>query len=128
MVRKIFIAAVFTVMPMVASAQAPAVEQAVQGPNQPMQVAHSIWSGREEINDNGVLHFAFRKDGSVLMIDANSEVNGTWTQQGNTVTIRFSNCFYTGTITGTAMSGRAVATEGPPLAWNFNVNFIEKGK
>ena len=61
------------------------------------------------------------------MIDAGAPVRGpvrgTWTQQGQQVTLRFADCEYRGRINGVCMSGTAQFLSGNRTGepWSFQV-------
>ena len=97
--------------------------KSVQKPAQAAALANSILTGKEEINNGGRLGFALQPNGGATMVDAHGTVKGSWTQNGNQVTIRFKNCVYRGTLTGDILSGRATVTEGPQngASWTFRV-------
>lgn len=90
---------------------------------QRIQVAGSVWSGTEQINNNGKLSFGLYKDGVAMMSDAQGTVSGRWTAQGDNVVITFANCVYRGVLQGDELSGRASVTSGPTAgqAWMFRV-------
>lgn len=83
-------------------------------------IADTIWSGAETLSGFGSLTFQFESDGAAVMIDAKSTVQGTWTQNGNLVTIAFQNCTYEGQLLGDVLSGTARYTVGAG-AWGFTV-------
>jgi hypothetical protein len=89
-------------------------------PRPPVAAAAIVWQGQETLPGFGALSFAFGNNGQVTMTDAKARSAGTWSQQGNVVTLRFSNgrVVYTGRVNGTTMSG--TATNGS-RTWNFNV-------
>lgn len=80
---------------------------------------------------NGKLGFIFQANGEVLMIDEATRPNdpktvihGTYTQNGDQVEIRFTNCIYVGTITNGVLSGTARFTVGNQRSWNFQLRFL----
>jgi hypothetical protein len=87
-------------------------------------MAGTTWSGTENLQGFGKLTFEFHGDGTAVMIDARSTVQGTWAQQGREVVIRFNNCVYVGEIQGQQMRGSAHFVEnGQPRGepWTFTV-------
>jgi hypothetical protein len=79
----------------------------------------TTWAGTENLQGFGKLSFKFNANGSCSMTDPNSTVQGTWSQNGNQVTITFTHCVYTGTIEGRTLSGNARSNIGQ--TWTFNV-------
>lgn len=102
---------------------ASAIER-IQGAGPPpttTSVAGTTWSGTENLAGFGKLTFQFDADGKAVMIDAQSRVNGNWTQTGDQVTVTFKNCVYTGTIQGQTYSGTARYTSGSDANWTFSL-------
>lgn len=81
----------------------------------------TTWVGSETLQGYGRLEFRFIDEQRVKMIDAQSEVMGTWSRNGNTVTLSFfnGNCTYEGTINGSQISGRATAGK-TGFTWNVS--------
>lgn len=84
-------------------------------------VAGTTWVGTESLAGFGPLTFQFEADGRAVMIDAQSTVNGNWTQNGYQVAVTFKNCVYVGTIQGQAFSGNARYTQDGNATWTFSV-------
>lgn len=84
-----------------------------------VRVAGTTWNGSE---DFGRLRFDFRSNGEVVMYDdvTPTPVNGRYTQEGNRVLIRFSNCMYEGTLNGGTLAGRAAFNDGS-RTWSFRL-------
>ena len=57
------------------------------------------------------------------MIDAQTQVQGSYSQTGPSVRIQFGNCVYEGTIQGNVLSGTARFTTGQSsgTGWAFSV-------
>jgi hypothetical protein len=83
--------------------------------------ANSTWAGTENLAGFGGLTFVFRENGRATMTDASTTGNGSWSQTGRSVTIRFKNCVYSGEINGAVLQGTAQYTEGAPQTWSFRV-------
>ena len=83
------------------------------------RLANTVWQGKEDLQGFGNLEFRFQSNASVLMIDADGTTPGTWTQNGNQITLQFNNgrTTYTGTIQGNQMTGTARNSSGQPWAW-----------
>jgi hypothetical protein len=96
-----------------------------QAPAKPVgkNLADSTWTGSENLPGYGKLTFEFGADGAATMIDTKGETPGTWTQNGNEVTIRFDGCVYQGRVNGQTLSGSARLTGGPNQGqtWSFQV-------
>jgi hypothetical protein len=87
-------------------------------------VAGTTWTGKENLQGFGKLTFEFQADGTATMIDAKNTVKGTWTQEGQKVVIRFSNCVYVGEIKGQQLSGTGQFMEKDQpkgKQWTFSV-------
>ncbi len=86
-------------------------------------IAGSTWTGNENLPGYGKLTFVFRANGAT-MIDAKGETQGTWTQNGADVTIRFDGCVYQGRINGQTLSGSGQITAGQQQGqtWTFQVS------
>ena len=84
-------------------------------------LANSTWIGTEKLANYGRLEFRFQGNGQVAMIDSDGTQKGTYTQTGNTVTLRFyqGTVVYTGTITGQTLVGTA---SNGKTTWSFSVN------
>ena len=84
-----------------------------------------------------MLIFGFNADGTVRMADANTKPNdprtfiqGHYTQNGNQVEIRFSNCVYRGQINGQVMTGVGqvqTAAPGTSASRSFRRNRASRG-
>jgi len=105
------------------AAATPNAAPAAQPVQQRIQVAGSVWSGSEQINNDGKLSFGLYKDGVAMMSDAQGNTTGRWTADGANVVITFDNCVYRGVIQGDELVGRATVTSGPSVgqAWMFRV-------
>ena len=116
------VAANTTVFPTAPSAPGPVVTGAAV-----KSVAGTVWSGTENLQSFGKLTFQFHAAGKSTMIDAHSTIDGTWTQTGASVTIRFKDCVYQGRITGPSMSGTAMFTSGNAQnqTWSFQVGMTK---
>jgi Caspase domain len=81
-----------------------------------------VYSGKEDLKGFGSLSFTLHSDGKVVMHDAKSTVNGTYTRSGNQVTLSFPRvgATYQGTMNGFQISGHANDTRGQE--WTFSVN------
>jgi hypothetical protein len=79
-----------------------------------------VWDGDEDLAGYGALTFHMWRDGKAVMIDARETLEGTWTRDGKTVTLRFreGRIIYTGTINGDTISGTARDNRS---RWNFSV-------
>lgn len=86
-------------------------------------LANAVLTGKEDVNNGGRLGFSLQQNGVAIMVDAVSTVKGSWTQEGNKVTIRFKNCVYQGTLAGDILTGKGTITEGPQTgsSWGFRV-------
>lgn len=85
---------------------------------------NSTWTGAEQLPGFGPLTFEFKEKNVAIMRDARGVVNGTWSKQGSSVTVRFRDCEYRGTVQGKSMTGTAhpnamILNGGRP--WAFNV-------
>ncbi|MBX9680212.1 MAG: hypothetical protein K2X38_15740 [Gemmataceae bacterium] len=87
----------------------------------------SCWVGTEELNQNGKLHFGLKKDGTAVMIDAQSAVTGRYVVEGDRVTLTFTNCVYRGVVRDGVMTGDAVVTAGANrgMCWKYQVRFAD---
>jgi hypothetical protein len=94
---------------------------APSAPAAPQGLAKSVWIGSESLQGYARLEFRFEAHGKVTMIDTDGSHPGTYTQQGNTVTLRFydGGVVYSGTINGTVLAGTA---QNGKATWNFTVN------
>jgi hypothetical protein len=86
-------------------------------------IAGSTWNGNENLPGFGKLSFVFRAGGAATMIDAKGQTEGTWTQNGNDVTINFNGCVYQGRINGQSLTGSGRITSGGQSGqtWSFQV-------
>jgi hypothetical protein len=98
--------------------------QAPQQHTAAKNVAGSTWTGSENLPGYGKLTFAFRAGGAVTMFDAKGETQGTWTQSGDQVAIRFNGCVYQGRINGQTLSGSGRLTQGQ--TWTFQVTLQKR--
>src|SRR5262249_50199493 len=89
------------------------------GQNAAASVSGTTWTGTENLQGFGKLTFQFQASGAATMTDANTSVQGSWSQNGNQVTISFTSCVYTGTINGRVLSGNARSNIGQ--VWTFSV-------
>ncbi|HZZ80260.1 MAG TPA: caspase family protein [Gemmataceae bacterium] len=83
-------------------------------------ITGTVWNGTESLSGFGRLTFEFLDAGKAVMIDAQSTVEGRWSQAGDEVTITFGNCVYIGRIQGSILSGKARFLQGEPREWNFS--------
>jgi len=97
------------------------IQGATPPPITTTSLAGTTWSGTENLAGFGKLTFQFEPDGKAVMIDAQTKVNGKWSQSGNQVTITFSNCVYTGAIQGSVLAGNARYTTGTDATWTFSL-------
>src|SRR5260221_6748823 len=87
------------------------------------QTVSGTWAGTENLNGFGKVSFTFCSDGKVTMVDAQSTVKGSWTQNGTSVSISFANCEYRGSLEGSSIRGAAYFTAGTSrVQWSFAVN------
>ncbi|MGF1581357.1 MAG: trypsin-like peptidase domain-containing protein [Gemmataceae bacterium] len=86
-----------------------------------LQLGGTTWSGSETLENFGALTFQFLANGTAIMIDTAGRSQGTWTLQGNQVTIRFNNgqIVYVGTVSGNTMTGGAANSKGG--SWRFTL-------
>jgi hypothetical protein len=97
------------------------VEPVVQVPG---DLTNSKWAGSENHTGNPTnLAFQFLAGGKVIMADVSGTTEGSWSRQGNQVTIRFSNCVYQGALQGTALAGQARWDNGK--TWNFSLSLTK---
>jgi hypothetical protein len=91
----------------------------------PVPVASLVgttWTGSETLPGYGKLELRFEGNGQVIMIDAQARRAGSYTRDGNTVTMRFGasqDCVYTGTLSGSAITGPA---RYGSTSWTFSVS------
>ena len=73
------------------------------------QLTGSSWTGGETLRQYGALSFRFNAGGQATMTDRDGNVNGSWAQTGNSVTLKFygNTVTYTGTMQGNKISGTA---------------------
>jgi hypothetical protein len=85
-------------------------------------LADTVWTGQVQFNGTwSALSFRFHQGGQVTMVGPQGAYQGTWTQNGNQVTISLpaaQNTFQ-GTINGGTLSGLAVGMNN--VNWAFNV-------
>jgi hypothetical protein len=86
----------------------------------PQKKGPQVWEGDEDLAGYGALTFRLWAGGKAVMIDAKETMEGTWSKEGNTVTLTFGggNIVYTGTINGQTFSGTARDLRH---RWNFTV-------
>ena len=86
-------------------------------------LVNTTWIGTENLQDFGRLEFRFMADGKVLMIDAAGQTMGTFSQQGQTLTLTFGEgnktVTYQGNINGNTFAGNASNVNGG--LWAFTV-------
>ena len=89
-------------------------------------IAGSEWVGQEDRPDSGSLRIVFVTPSIVLMLPAKGKVLGTWTKNGNDVTMRFRDgaVMYSGTLDGRSMKGTA---EDGEIRWSWSVTRGGKG-
>jgi len=90
-----------------------------QQPAPTNNIAGTTWTGSENLAGFGKLSFVFRTGGAVTMIDTRGETLGSFTQNGDEVTIRFDGCVYQGRINGQTLSGSGRLAQGQ--TWTFQV-------
>jgi hypothetical protein len=85
-------------------------------------VGAMVFSGTENLAGFGKLTFTLESNNKVVMHDAKSTVNGTYSRSGNQVTLNFPqvHATYHGTMNGFQISGSASDTKGN--RWTFSVN------
>lgn len=84
-------------------------------------MVNSNWSGTETFGGVKTLAFQFQANGQVVMVDFQGNRFGTWTQNGNQITISIPSISttYTGTISGNTFTGQGSdPTNGQ---WTFNL-------
>ncbi len=89
-----------------------------------VKLVGTTWDGSEDLWDDGALTFQFSEDGKVVMMDKHATVHGTFTVNGTSVRIEFTNCVYEGRVDANSlMSGTARFTAGDNAGteWNFSV-------
>ncbi len=79
-----------------------------------------VWRGSETLQGFGALSFTFEGNNRVVMTDVKARSVGTWSQQGDTVTLQFSSgrVVYQGRMSGSTFSGTA---SNGATRWNFTV-------
>lgn len=87
----------------------------------------ATFKGSEDLTGFGSLTLVLSADGKAAMIDAKSTVNGSWTQAGRTVTIRFGNCEYAGQLSGGDLDGTARSSDGS-RSWPFRVHAVDAAR
>ena len=64
----------------------------------------NVWIGNERLDGYGRLEFRFYENGSVVMIDARETCNGSFSQNGNSITLTFpGRAIYYGAINGNSI-------------------------
>jgi hypothetical protein len=91
--------------------------------NNPVKVVGTTWVGNENLPGFGKLTFVFHATGAATMIDAKGQTDGTFTQNGNEVTVNFQGCVYQGRINGNSLTGNGRITSGNQAGqtWSFQV-------
>jgi hypothetical protein len=81
-----------------------------------------VYSGTENLKGYGKLAFHFQTGGKVIMHDAKSTIHGTWSKNGNQVTLSFTEvgATYHGTMSGFQIFGYGTDVKGQK--WSFSVN------
>jgi hypothetical protein len=88
-------------------------------PQQPVNLVNTTWGGNETLPGYGPLTFQFTGDTQATMTDKDGNSQGSYTQMGNNVTLKFKGSVtYTGTINGNTMQGTATNTK---TTWNWTV-------
>lgn len=85
-------------------------------------LANSRWVGSETLANYGRLEFRFQANGQVIMIDTQGSHPGTYTVQGNRVTLTFGGVVYNGTLNGSTLSGFAYNVGNAQQKWTFSVS------
>jgi|SRR5581483_3449083 len=111
----------------VVSASAPAVVSTTSTSSPVTQTVVNLtgtWNGSENLGDGyGKLTFRFDANGKVVMIDAQSTVNGTYIMNGTQVTMVFPGvASYQGTVNGTNLSGHG---KDDTRTWSFSVTMTK---
>jgi hypothetical protein len=88
----------------------------------PGSLAGTIWKGTETLQDYGKLTFQLHAGGKATMIDADGTTGGTWSQNGQTITINFydGDVTYQGSLKGTTFSGTGRNNQDG-RNWSFSV-------
>ena len=78
------------------------------------------WLGSETLAGYGKLSFQMYPGGRAVMVDAKETSEGTWQQQGKTMTLRFNGdrVVYTGVALGSTLTGTA---RNDKTSWTWNV-------
>lgn len=80
-----------------------------------------VWVGTEDLPGYGRLEFQFFDGGRAVMIDARETVEGSFTRNGDSVTLTFRGvATYSGTIRGNSMSGTA---RDDTRTWSWNLQY-----
>jgi hypothetical protein len=84
-----------------------------------LRLAGTTWSGRENLQGFGDLSFRFDSNNQVTMLDTAGSTPGTWSVNGDQVTLRFNNgqTVYTGRVQGNVLSGTARGGRGQTWEW-----------
>ena len=79
------------------------------------------WSGSEDLEGFGKLTFQFQNDNKAIMIDTSGKSQGTYSVNGNEISILFNNgkVAYIGKISGKTLSGTAANSK--EVTWKFRV-------
>jgi hypothetical protein len=87
-------------------------------------IAGTVWKGSENLQGYGALTFEFHAQGKAVMIDTAGRTEGTWTRNGDEVTINFGGCAYRGRISGRTLSGMGENLSGNNAGktWAFRVD------
>ncbi len=83
-------------------------------------LVNTTWNGSENLGGYGKLSFQFKANGQAVMIDAKNTIPGTYTVNGNQVTIALPGAaVYQGTVNGNVFSGTG---KDNTRTWTFSVN------
>jgi len=85
------------------------------------QATVPVWAGSESLEGFGRLSFQFHEGGRAVMHDAAGATEGSWSRNGNTITLRFANgrIVYTGELRGQSIIGEA---RNDRTSWTFSVS------
>jgi hypothetical protein len=87
-------------------------------------LANTTWVGNEVLKDFGRLEFRFQEGGKAIMVDTAGPHPGTYSLQGNTVTLAFydGQVIYSGILNGQTIAGSAYNTKNAQNTWKFSVS------
>lgn len=96
-------------------------------PTAPAKSSSTTWVGSEKLAGYDKLAFQLLANNKAIMTDAQGNAEGTWSQTGNAVTLRFfsGRVVYTGTLQGTTLSGTA---RNEQASWSWSVQFEQNGR